>query len=129
MNSNYNYIRNSILFDVYNNPKDSDELIELITKFIKEIIEQCNFNKSGKNHDLYKASIRHLLLNCVVSMITEKPIAISLNRNTYATGRLKELLFSYSHLTTIFKHLVALGWIEISKGDRRIQRVLSASLP
>jgi hypothetical protein len=116
--NNFNYKNSSIQLDVYNNPENSDDLTLRIHQFTKEIMEQCKLNKSGRDHDLYKNSIRQLLLNCVVSIITEKRIGISLNKNGYTTGqRLKSLWFSYNHLKKIFNFFVALGWIEIKKGS------------
>jgi len=112
------YKNNSIKLDVYNNPDNSEDLTIRIHQFIKEMMEQCKLAKSGRDHDLYKSSIRQLLLNCIIFMITDKKIAIPLNKNSYAIGeRLRLLWFSYNHLKKIFDFFVALGWIKIKKGS------------
>ena len=63
---------NSILFDVYTYPKNSNSLQEYIHKFTESIILTAALEKSGRNYEHHINSIKQLCLNCVVSVIAQQ---------------------------------------------------------
>lgn len=63
---------NSILFDVYAYPKNSNSLQEYIHKFTENIILTAALEKSGRNYEYHIDSIKQLCLNCVVSVIAQQ---------------------------------------------------------
>ena len=123
MTPNYNFLNSSILFDKYTYPDNGEKLRNYIDVSFPKVVDFCGYKKSGKDNYLYYDSFKQILLNCVVSAITERPIAISLNNNDYATGeRLKKLFFSSTHLRTVLYDLKKMGIIEIAKGGRQIKK-------
>ena len=119
MKNTQNYLDNSILLDIYNYPKDSYELKKTICNFTNDLITKCDFKKNGKDHDLYKETIKQFMLNAVVQMITERPIAISLNRNHYTTSkRLNKIGYRYPYLKAVYTYMRTFDWIEVVKGHR-----------
>lgn len=123
MTPNYNLLNSSILFDKYTYPENGEKLQNYIDESFPKVVEFCGYKKSGIDNYLYYDSFKQIILNCVVSAITERPIAISLNRTDYATGeRLKKLFFSYTHLKAILYDLKKIGIIEIAKGSRQMKK-------
>ena len=117
------YLENSILLDVFNYPNDSYELKRTVIKFTDDFIHLCIRKNGGRDFEICREMIRQLLLNGIVSMITERPIAISLNRNSYGTSkRLGKIKFNYTFLKKCFDSLVLSGWFELAPGHRNKEK-------
>jgi hypothetical protein len=118
-NMNNNLLNYSILLDVYKYPDGTKKLEETVTRFVKDFIDSSNFKKSGDDYLMYYEHTRQLVLNGIVSMVTERPIAISKNNNSYSTGtRLEQIRFSRTYLRRSYDRFVDHGWFEEKKGYR-----------
>ncbi len=116
---NNNLLNNSILLDVYTYPDGAKTLEEAVTTFVKGFMGSSNFKKSGDDFELYYEHTRQLVLNGIVSMVTERPIAISKNNNSYGTGtRLEQIRFSQTYLRRSYNRFIDHGWFEEKKGYR-----------
>lgn len=109
----------AIILDAYTDPKNSEKLQTTVQTFVNVFMDSSSFKKSGDDYLMYYEHTRQLVLNGIVSMVAERPIAISKNNNSYGTGkRLDQIGFSQTFLRRSYRRFIEHGWFEEKPGYR-----------